>query len=260
MAKQLYDYWFVQFDFPDANGRPYKSSGGQMKMEDRLKIAIPDNWEVETVKSVIQPISRGISYSSDQIISKNGYPMLNLACFCKQGEYRTGELKTFDGPFSETDKVYPFDMLIACTDMTQEAAVIGRPIFVTKEFPSFLYTMDLAKIDPLQVEKMYLYYTLRTPHYHRYIKPFASGTNVKHLNVKGVEDFLIIVPEKRVQLEFESLIRPIKEQQMELLNNSRDLQGQLDAVLPLLVNGQVRVSLSVSLHLQILPSLTSSPC
>ena len=46
MAKQLYDYWFVQFDFPDENGRPYKSSGGAMVWNEKLKREIPLNWIV----------------------------------------------------------------------------------------------------------------------------------------------------------------------------------------------------------------------
>jgi len=47
MAKLIYDYWFVQFDFPDANGKPYKSSGGKMVYNEVLKCEIPDGWEVE---------------------------------------------------------------------------------------------------------------------------------------------------------------------------------------------------------------------
>ena len=51
MAKQLYDYWFVQFNFPDENGRPYKSSGGKMSYNNRLKREIPIDWQVRpTIK------------------------------------------------------------------------------------------------------------------------------------------------------------------------------------------------------------------
>ena len=50
MAKQLYDYWFVQFDFPDENGLPYKSSGGKMVWNEKLKRDIPENWTNATVE------------------------------------------------------------------------------------------------------------------------------------------------------------------------------------------------------------------
>ena len=49
MAKQLYDYWFVQFDFPDENGRPYKLSGGKMAYNKRLKREIPIDWQVKNL-------------------------------------------------------------------------------------------------------------------------------------------------------------------------------------------------------------------
>jgi len=52
MAKQLYDYWFVQFDFPDANGKPYKSSGGKMVYNETLKREIPEGWEVKMLKDI----------------------------------------------------------------------------------------------------------------------------------------------------------------------------------------------------------------
>ena len=53
MAKQLYDYWFVQFDFPDANGKPYKSSGGKMVWNETLKRVIPEGWEVLPIGDIL---------------------------------------------------------------------------------------------------------------------------------------------------------------------------------------------------------------
>ena len=54
MAKEIYDYWFVQYDFPDANGRPYKSSGGEMVYSPELKREIPKGWKVEQLKDVLK--------------------------------------------------------------------------------------------------------------------------------------------------------------------------------------------------------------
>ena len=165
--------------------------------------------------------------------------MLNLACYSKKGDYRVGEMKFFTGNIKESDKVYPYDMLIACTDMTQGADVIGRPILASEEFGWFLYSMDLAKIIPANIKKYYLYYTLRTPFYHKYIKPFASGTNVKHLNILGVENYLISIPPISLQSKFEVFVSEIKKQQMLIINENKYLTKQRDELLPLLMNGQV---------------------
>ena len=70
MAKTLYDYWFVQFDFPDANGKPYKSSGGEMVFDETLKREIPKGWEVKSLNQVADIVMGqspdGASYNSEQ--------------------------------------------------------------------------------------------------------------------------------------------------------------------------------------------------
>ena len=66
MAKQLYDYWFVQFDFPNEEGKPYKSSGGEMVWNGKLKREIPKGWEVKNLGDIIKT-NRGISYNTSSI-------------------------------------------------------------------------------------------------------------------------------------------------------------------------------------------------
>ncbi len=75
MAKLLYDYWFVQFDFPDENGRPYKSSGGKMVWNEKLKREIPEGWEQMTMGDVCA-FRNGINYSLDEVGTK--YNIVNV--------------------------------------------------------------------------------------------------------------------------------------------------------------------------------------
>ena len=249
MAKQLYDYLFVQFDFPNEEGKPYKSSGGAMVWNEKLKREIPQGWDISDVKSLIEPIERGVSYSSDEILDTSATPMINLACFSKAGDYRLGEMKYFSGNIPETKLISPMDMLIACTDMTQGADIIGRPILASNEFEQYTFSTDLALIIPKGKLKMYLYYTLRTPFYHKYIRPFASGTTVKHLNLIGVENYVLPIPPTGIQSKFEDTISPIKEQQSKNLNEIVALTKQRDELLPLLMNGQASVNYHLSLIL-----------
>lgn len=244
MAKQLYDYWFVQFDFPDGEGKPYKASGGKMVWNEKLKREIPEGWDVSNVKSLIEPIERGVSYSSDEILDMSATPMINLACFSKAGDYRLGEMKFFSGNIPEAKLISPMDMLIACTDMTQGADIIGRPILASNEFEKYTFSTDLALVIPKGKFKMYLYYTLRTPFYHKYIRPFASGTTVKHLNLIGVENYVLPIPPMGIQSMFENTVAPIKEQQSKNLNEIVTLTKQRDELLPLLMNGQASVTLA----------------
>lgn len=75
MTKTLYDYWFVQFDFPDKNDKPYKTSGGTMVWNEELKREIPEGWEVKELGTEIE-IQRGISYTSKEI-NGDGILMIN---------------------------------------------------------------------------------------------------------------------------------------------------------------------------------------
>lgn len=152
--------------------------------------------------------------------------------------------------FKESQIASSLDLLIACTDMTQGADIIGRPIFATSEYGQYTFSMDLALLTPKGNCKMYLFHTLHTSFYHSYIKPFASGTTVKHLNMIGVENYPIMVPLNRVLVKFEELLTPIYRIIHKNINVIRDLTKQRNELLPLLMNGQVSVNcdLSQTLH------------
>ena len=83
MAKTIYDYWFLQFEFPNEDGKPYKSSGGKMVWNEELKREIPKNWRTDLLGNLFTS-NRGISYNS-KTIEGNGVPMINLACFNVDG-------------------------------------------------------------------------------------------------------------------------------------------------------------------------------
>ena len=78
MAKTIYDYWFLQFEFPNEEGKPYKSSGGKMVWNEELKREIPERWEVCELRNLIS-IIRGVSYDKSDVldVAKEGYiPLL----------------------------------------------------------------------------------------------------------------------------------------------------------------------------------------
>ena len=77
LARQLYDYWFVQFDFPDENGRPYKSSGGKMVWNEKLKREIPEGWNVEEIGTILGKIKGSIRLQTDEYMSNGKYPIID---------------------------------------------------------------------------------------------------------------------------------------------------------------------------------------
>lgn len=240
LAKTLYDYWFLQFEFPNEEGKPYKSSGGKMIWNEELKREIPEGWTYETLKNKYS-VKRGISYTSKDIESGKGIPMINLACIDTERNYRDGELKYFNGQISKECKLESGDMLIATTDLTRNADIVGCPIVVPYDNLNYTYTMDLAKFEVTdkKLNRWYVYSSLRTNGYHNFIKRWASGTNVLHLNLDGINWYKMFIPEKNVQEKFAVIMENICKKQSKILEENRELSSLRDWLLPMLMNGQV---------------------
>jgi type I restriction enzyme S subunit len=241
MAKTIYDYWFVQFDFPDKNGKPYKSSGGKMVWNDELKREIPEGWDVKELRSEIE-IQRGISYTSKEI-DGDGIPMINLNSFHLNGTYKPEGIKTYSGKFSEKNLVYPGDLLIAATDVTRNAEIIGRAILVPDYYKeNLVFSMDIAKISSKNIPSSYLMMLFNSNHYHNYIKWFANGTLVLHLNLDGVNRYLMEMPPKGLLDRFNDFYLPIAKRIYSTARENNQLTEIRDWLLPMLMNGQVKVN------------------
>lgn len=240
MAKTIYDYWFLQFEFPNEDGKPYKSSGGKMVWNEELKREIPEGWEVSQLKDKYS-IERGISYTSKDIESGDGVPMINLACIDINRNYRDGELKYYNGKVTDSSKLDSEDLLIACTDLTRNADIVGSPILTPSDNKTYTYSMDIAKLVPDEryFNRFYLYMTLRTDFYHNYIKKWASGTNVLHLNLDGISWYNTWIPPIEIQNKFALIIENIHKKKCEILSENQELTSLRDFLLPMLMNGQV---------------------
>lgn len=242
IAKLLYDYWFVQFDFPDENGKPYKSSGGKMVWNEELKCEIPAAWTVAHASDLFD-LERGYSYSSGDLSEQSGVPFISLACFGRKLDYRSEELKHLKDGVEYASWVKPNDMLIACTDLTRGADIIGCPIRVPNQFDRYVYSMDLAKVINLSqdVKQSYLYQSLRTDWFHKFAKGHTSGTNVIHLNLDVFKWFALVVPPIELQKGYEKICRNLFDLSDLRLCENVELETIRDFLLPLLMNGQVTI-------------------
>ena len=243
MAKTLYDYWFVQFDFPNEEAKPYKSSGGKMVYNETLKREIPEGWEVGSLNGLVD-FTRGISYTSSTINDKNGIPMINLKSFNLNGTYRIDGLKYFTGKLNENKIINKNDLLIAITDVTREAEIIGKAILSPDFGNKTVCSCDVARIDILKnsFSKNYLRYLFNSNHYHNYIKYFASGTLVLHLDLNGILLYKDIIPPISLQNKFEDIVNEIDEKITNNLKQNQELSALRDWLLPMLMNGQVKVN------------------
>ena len=245
MAKEIYDYWFVQFDFPDAHGHPYKSSGGAMVYNPDLKREIPKGWEVCRIGDHITA-NRGISYSTKNISSGNGVPMINLNSFNVDSSYKVKGIKIFDGEIPSTRRIAPYD-LVMCntqqTDLDPCKDIIGKSFLVPDIFEGTIVSSH--HVTTIHVDddnlKVYLNALFHTREFHAYIAGYASGTSIRGLNFLGVENCYIAVPHMPLLSKFANLALSCEKEKSRILRNQKMLQALRDFILPLLMNGQAKV-------------------
>jgi type I restriction enzyme S subunit len=201
----------------------------------------PNNWQVKKMSEIIC-LEKGISYKGEEL-SCNGIPMLNLANFDINRNYKNNELKFLKNNTKINKYCKKGDMLIACTDLTRNADIIGSPILINDEFENYTYSMDLCKIiiKSKEVNPTYLYMWLKTDFYHEYIKGFATGTNVMHLNTDGIMNYEIVLPpielQNKIVKEIDANINKLN-----LLNKEEIILKNLyNEFLNLIMNGQIKV-------------------
>lgn len=243
MTKMLYDYWFVQFDFPNEEGKPYKFSGGKMVYNEVLKREIPKDWGVKHFDGLVT-FTRGISYTSSTVNDVSGVPMINLKSFNLNGTYRSDGIKYFTGKVNESKIISKGDLLIAITDVTREAEIIGRAISIPEFNVDAVCSCDVARVDILNgsFQKNYLRFLFNSAHYHNYIKHFASGTLVLHLDLNGILWYKDIIPPIDLQEKFQSFSANIEDKIQANHKQNQELASLRDWLLPMLMNGQVKVS------------------
>lgn len=244
MAKTLYDYWFVQFDFPDAKGRPYKSSGGKMIYNETLKRDIPEGWSVKNLGSLFTS-NRGVSYSSANTGSE-GTPMVNLASYNVDGSYNPDGIKFFSGVAVKGKKLAPFSLVMCNTQQTAidfSKDIIGKAFLVPDIFDgdivsSHHVTHIRVSDEPL---KFYLHRLFNTDHFHKYVAGYCSGTNILGLIFSGVENYEAEIPPDGLLEKFVSFMKPIEKRKSIVIKETQQLTELRDWLLPMLMNGQVQV-------------------
>lgn len=178
MAKTIYDYWFLQFEFPNKEGKPYKSSGGKMVWNEELKREIPEKWNARQIKDFAS-MSRGISYTAKDITDE-GIPIISLASISRDGDYIPEGIKFYNGIIPDNKKLNKYDLVMCNTDMTQQKEVIARCIMIPDIFNDYLtHTHHITKVELDNAYlKSYFRSTTQSNWFHEYVKGFSSGTNV----------------------------------------------------------------------------------
>ena len=234
MARQLYDYWFVQFDFPNEEGKPYKSSGGAMVWNDKLKREIPSCFEVVNMGDLCN-FKNGINYSKDEI--GNDYQIVNVRNISSSRILLDGEdFDVITVPTSKAENyvLKPDDIIIArsgCPGSTRLLLSATNTLFCG-------FIICCTPNDSSM--RNYLVYCLKQ--LEGTTATNSGGSILQNVSQDTLKGLHVIVPEKQIIDKFNKTIELIFARMLNCLKESKALTKQRDELLPLLMNGQATVN------------------
>ena len=231
MAKQLYDYWFLQFNFPDENGKPYKSSGGKMVWNKKLKREIPEGWEVDIIQNIATTYSGGTPKSANKEYYKNG-----TIAWINSGELNSSIITqalnyiTERGLNNSSAKLYPANTVL----VAMYGATTGKVSLLTFEACS---NQAVCGVIPNMKEMQHYVYLYLSSLYSHFIN-LSIGSARDNISQEIIKNMLLPIPSTDVILMFENKVKHVYKVIIEKKKQINTLTKLRDELLPLLMNGQ----------------------
>ena len=215
MAKQLYDYWFVQFDFPDENGRPYKSSGGKMIWNEKLKREIPNGWNNCTLQEFLT--------------IKNGRDHKHLATGPHPVYGSGGEMRRVNEYLFSGESV-----------LMPRKGTLNNIMYVNESF----WTVDTMFYSEMKImhSAKYVFFAIKDIDFTKW----NSGTGLPSMTASTLYNISMIKPSDDLLKRFNDVLIPVFYKIKQTKDECEKLIRQRDELLPLLMNGQVSVNSDLS--------------
>lgn len=239
LAKQLYDYWFVQFDFPNENGKPYKSSGGKMVWNEKLKREIPEGWNVAKVKDIALTYSGGTPTSTNRDYYEGGdIPWINSGELNSPIITSTSSYITEIGLNNSSAKLYPQNTVLVAL----YGATAGKVSLLSFEACS---NQAVCGVMPNKsIQTTYIRYYLSSLYEH--FIALSSGSARDNISQDTIKNTTLPIPQHDILRNYSDIVNPIvnkiiaNQHELELLTKQRNV------LLPLLMNGQVSLNYDLS--------------
>ena len=236
MAKTLYDYWFVQFDFPfdfekgkfDANGKPYKTSGGKMVYDPILKREIPEGWEICSLWNIAKYFN-GLAMQKYRPTGEEYLPVIKIREM-NEGFTESTEKARTDLPIeaivNDGDVLFSWSATLDVKIWSQGRGALNQHIFkvTSDKYPKTFYYFELLN-------------------YLKHFKMMAElrKTTMGHITLDHLKQAKICLPPLEFLKYIDRFIEPIFNKNLMLEKENRTLSALRDWLLPMLMNGQVTV-------------------
>lgn len=228
MAKTLYDYWFVQFDFPDAEGKPYKSSGGKMVYNEVLKREIPQEWQDSTLWDIAKYYN-GLAMQKYRPTGNDYLPVIKIREM-NNGISPDTEKARIDIPsaaiIDDGDLLFSWSATLDVKIWSQGKGALNQHIFkvTSEDYPQSFYYFELMN-------------------YLNHFKMMAEmrKTTMGHITLDHLKQANIVLPPINLIKKLDEKLKPIFEHSLVLKKENNSLVELRDWLLPMLMNGQVTV-------------------
>lgn len=216
MAKTIYDYWFTQFDFPDADGNPYHSSGGEMKWNEQLKRKIPQGWSSDVIGNILEKVPNTVRIQTGDYLSKGNIPIIDQSADFIAG-YTNDPSSVLSSPSG----------YVVFGDHTRIVKYARFPFARGADGTQILKSRTPCVPDEL------LYQIVRSV-------DLSNYGYARHF--KFLKDTPIIIPTESVAKQFAKIVAPIYDKYTHLIFENIELTKLRDWLLPMLMNGQATVT------------------
>jgi len=271
MAQALFKSWFVDFDpvidkaLSAGNPIPeplQKRASARQALGDKRKPLpadhakhfpnrfvfsdemgwVPEGWDVVQMKETALVV-KGTSYKSSEL-ADSSTALVTLKSFQRGGGYRLDGLKPYTGKYKPEQEVVAGDLVVAFTDVTQAADVIGKPAMVIDDarFDHLVVSLDVAVVRPsIGRHKYFLYGEAQTDRFQRHTHSYSTGTTVLHLGKNAVPDYFLLMPDEKLLNRYIDIVEPSYQKTNKNIGQLRELEKTRDVLLPKLLSGELQI-------------------
>ena len=236
MAKQLYDYWFVQFDFPNEEGKPYKSSGGAMVWNEKMKREIPQGWDIQNLADCLNLKTERVNISD--IKASDNYTPIEVIPRKQMSLHETAPL---ENAVSGICRYNRRNILLSNRRVYFHKVCIAPFDGLTRDTVLVLEPYNSGNLG-------YLYETVFADEFILFATKHSYGSEQPVLSWTAAQKYNVLKPSNSIDKKYSEIVDSIIES---VLNNQIEiikLTKQRDELLPLLMNGQASVNYHLSVH------------
>ena len=237
----LYDYWFTQFDFPNAEGKPYQSSGSYMKWNSLAKMQIPDGWEACSLKDAIQHIHTGLNPRDNFTLGNGNIKYVTVKNLTLNGSIDFKGCDTIDEDARR--KVHNRSDIMIGDILFASIAPLGRCYLITTPPTNWDINESVFSIRPNNIlSPEYLYAFLTSDRFIYSATNRSTGSIFKGIRINDLMDTKVIVPTADVLYAFSRFANKILMQKSIISQENEALLNQRNWILPMLMSGQATIA------------------